>query len=77
MNGNLPGLKVEDVDAALNAGRLFVQTNRGWYKARRNGQTKRGKLPGEFKIPCKVGFNSYLIVDELMFANGRAEMRDG
>ena len=63
--GNAAGLEANvmtlyGLEQALDSGRLFVlvsAANDRWWKARRNGMTKRWKRqPQRFRIPIKAGF---------------------
>jgi hypothetical protein len=48
----------EDVETALDQGKLFVRMRNGnnW-RVRRNGKTQTWvKEPSRFRIPCKAGF---------------------
>lgn len=55
---------LSELEAALDAGKLQMRRNK-WYAIRRNGQTKKWTTrPGQFSIPCKVGFNNYLSITQ-------------
>ena len=47
----------QQIEAALDAGKLFARMNNGRYwQCRRNGRTQLWKTrPNEFRIPFKVG----------------------
>jgi hypothetical protein len=48
----------EELETALDAGKLYVKMNNGKYwRCRRNGKTQLWKTrPNEFRIPVKFGF---------------------
>jgi hypothetical protein len=51
----------EQLESALDSGKLFVKMNRGnSQRARRNGKTVTWKTrPGDYRIPFKHGFKGY------------------
>lgn len=57
-------MTLSQLEAALDAGKLQMRHMRDkWYAVRRNGQTRKWTTrPGEFAVPCKVGFNCYLTI---------------
>lgn len=51
----------EEVERALDEGRLYVKATRGAsYKCRRNGRTQTWKTrPDDYRIPFKFGFKDH------------------
>ena len=57
---------LEDLETALDSGKLFVAMNNGaWWQARRNGATRRWvRAPARYRIPIKYGFRGYDAITE-------------
>jgi hypothetical protein len=56
-----------EIEAALDAGRLYVQAGSGkFWLARRNGKTQTWKTrPEHFSIPIKYGFRNTARIDHV------------
>ncbi len=62
----------QEFEAALDSGRLQIQTNNGrWYDVRRNGRTKTWKTrPASFETPIKWAFRECGQVTDVNINNG-------
>lgn len=52
------------IETALAANKLEIRVSSDrWWKARRNGKTKRWvRTPDRYEIPCKVGFRNHFTI---------------
>lgn len=70
-------MTLSQLEVALDAGKLQMRHMKDkWYAVRRNGQTKKWTTrPGQFSIPCKVGFNCYLSITQDDMAKEPSDLR--
>lgn len=62
-------LTADNIDKWIDEGQLYVAINNGrWWKARRNGMTKRGKRLPTIRVPFKYGLKHYGALTETDFS---------